>query len=272
MNTIIEKQKKGIIKPSGLDEWLISHGVTAVTTEECAHLLGVPQGEVSQRIVGLQAKGRLVSIARGLWVAVPTESRRMGAPEPIRYMNALMDHYHCTYCVGWLSAASLHGASHQAPQIFQVAANKMLRDRVIGRSRLQFFQRGYVTSVSRRRVSTSSGSVMVASPGATMLMISSDLKLAGGIDNAATVIVELAEQNRGYMEDVLDCASLFSDTAVCRLGWILEYIVGEDGLDELAEYCDSGKTPSFLSPYDRKKGTLNKRWNLVENREIEADI
>lgn len=269
---MIKKQKRGIIRPSELQDWLTAHGLTTVTTEECGHLLGVPAIEVSQRLVRLRAKGQLVSAARGLWIAVPPEYREMGAPEPIRYINNLMGFYECEYCVGWLSAASIHGASHQAPQVFQVAVNKSLRKRNIGRSQLQFFYRSYVPLISKKRISLSSGSAVVSTPGATMLMAAADPIYCAGINNAATIICELAENHSNFMKDVLKDLSLFPKASVQRLGWILDHLAGVPDLDTLAERCLKSSEPAVLSPGGGRTGIIDKKWNVIENRRIETDL
>ncbi|MBQ6734409.1 MAG: hypothetical protein IJR00_05820, partial [Lachnospiraceae bacterium] len=252
--------------------WLVSHGIATISSQECAHLFGVPREEVPQRMVRLRKKGQFVALARGLWVAVPAEYREMHAPDPMYYIDDLMSFYGCDYCVGWLSAAALQGARQQAPQVFQLAANKMLRNRVIGRSRLQFFDRSYVSKITRRRITISSGRAYVASPGTTMLMAASDPVQCGGIDNTATIITELAEENTEYREDILKDAPLFSDTAVRRLGWVLEHVAGEDSLDALAKYCERANTPALLLSDGRRSGSIDRRWNIIVNREIEADI
>ena len=272
MNTIISQQNKGSLKPAALSDWLISRGVTSITTEECAYLLGVPATEVPQRLAGLRRKGQLVSVARGLWIPVSAEYREMGAPEPIQYIHRLMDFYGCEYCLGWLTAASVLGASHQAPQVFQVATERVLRSRSVGRSEIRFYNRSYVRSVSKKRVSLVTGSAFVTTPGATMLMAASDLSLCAGIDNAATVICELAEEHPGFMNDVLKDAPLFSNASVHRLGWILDHIAGISDMDELADYCDRAQEPTILSPGGGRTGTIDNKWHVIENRRVEADI
>lgn len=272
MNTVIERQEKGTVKPADLNDWLVSHGVPTVTTEECAHLLGVKKGEVSQRLVGSRAKGQLVSLARGLWAAVPAEYRMAGAPEPIRYLDDLMSFYDCAYCVGWLSAAALYGASHQASQVFQVATQRQIRDRQVGRSRLEFHARSYVCDLPQRRVSLSAGSVYAATPEATMLMSSADLLYCGGIDNVATIVAEIVEEVEPDVDSILECAPMFPASAVCRLGWLLEYVAGMQDLGQLSSYCRATGDPVMLSPYAGRSGHIDKEWNVIVNREVEADV
>lgn len=272
MNTMIQKQNTGMLHPSELPDWLIAHGLPTVTTDECAHLLGVPVNEVPQRLVRLRTKGQLVSVARGLWIAVPAEYREMGAPEPMRYIHNLMGFYKCDYCVGWLSAATFHGASHHAPQVFQVAVNKSLRKRSIGRSELQFYFRSYVYQITKKRISLSNGSALVCSPGATMLMAAADPLYCAGIDNTATIICELADNHPDFMKDIMADAQLFPKAAVRRLGWILDHIAETSDLEELLDFCSGVSEPTVLSPGGGRTGSIDKKWNIIENRGIEADI
>ena len=272
MNTVIQKQTNGILRPSELQDWLAAHGISTITSEECAHLLGIPANEVSQRLVRLRAKGQLVAAARGLWIAVPAEFRNMGAPEPIRYIHNLMEFYACNYCIGWLSAASIHGASHHAPQVFQIAVSKALRKRMIGRSELQFFFRSYIPMISKKKISLSNGSAFVCSPGATMLMAAADPAYCSGIDNAATIICELADNHPDFINDVMINAPLFPHAAVHRLGWILEHLADMPGLDELSDYCSKSPEPTILSPGGGRSGSVDKKWYVIENRRIETDI
>ena len=272
MNTIIQKHPPGILRPSELQDWLTAHGLSTVTTEECAHLLGVSANEVPQRLMRLRAKGQLASAARGLWIAVPAEYREMGAPEPIRYIHNLMEFYKCDYCVGWLSAASLHGASHHAPQVFQVAVSKAIRKRSIGRSELQFYFRSYVQEIKKKKMAMSNGFALVCSPGTTMLMVAADTLYCGGIDNVATIIYELADAHNEFMEDVMADARLFPKAAVRRLGWILEHVAEKADLNELSDFCSGSPEPSLLSPGGSRTGRIDKKWNIIENKRIEADI
>ena len=259
-------------KASNLADWLISRGNITISTDEVAKLLGVPQSEVPQRLLRSRRKGQFVAIGRGLWTAVAPEYRVMGAPEPMQYIDDLMNFYGCEYCVGWLSAAALHGAKHQAAQVFQVAVNNMMRNREVGRSKLEFYTRSNINDYSKKRVTISTGSAKVAVPGVTMLMLASDILIGAGIDNVATVVAELADENEGYLKEIMDNITLFPFAAASRLGWLLEHVAGESNLDELATYCQRKRNPVMLSPYDGRRGKIDKRWNIIENRLVEADI
>jgi predicted transcriptional regulator of viral defense system len=58
-----------------------------------------------------------------------------------------MRHLDVPYYVGWLSAAAMHGAAHHAPQVFQVAVGRHVRDRTVGRTKFRFAIRDNVTAM-----------------------------------------------------------------------------------------------------------------------------
>lgn len=272
MNQLIEHTTRGSVAAPELPDWALSHGITSFTTEEAAHLCGVPKGQVSQRLAVPRKRSGLFSPARGLWVPVPAEYRTWGAPDPMLYIDDMMAQLDASYLVGWLTAAARHGASHQVPQTFQVATSKPLRDRDFGRSRLQFFSRSYTIDAPCSARELSRTGARVATPGMTMLMLAADPGFCGGMNNAATAIVELAEENSGYASEVAAAASLFADSAPRRLGHILDEL-GEGAPDELRDYCTGlSSSESYLSPTAAKEGTLDRVWNIVVNEEVDPDL
>ena len=272
MNTIMLEENRGIIKPSQLPDWLLSHGYITFTTKECAHLLNTDVNQVSNKLVYLCRNKRIVALARGLWAVVPIDDLLMSAPEPIHYIDSLMNFYNSEYCIGFLTASSFCGASHQASQTFQIISDKNIRDKTIGRSKLTFIKRSYVKNVSKKKMVVANSLVYMPTIGAIMLMLCADIILSGGIDNVATAIYELAELSDNYMEEILNDAYLFQTSAIRRLGWILDNIVNNNNLEELKKICDDGTNPSLLSPHNSHSGKIDSNWHLIINRQIETDI
>ena len=65
---------------------------------------------------------------------VPLEYLHAGGPPPSLFIDDLMKAMERPYYVGLLSAAALHGASHQQPQEFQVFSDRPIRPIQVGRS------------------------------------------------------------------------------------------------------------------------------------------
>lgn len=272
MNKFIEQVEQGSVAAPDLPDWALSHGVTSFTTEEVAHLCGVPARQVPQRLALLRKKSSIFSPARGLWVPVPPEYRTWGAPDPLLYIGDMMAHLQVGYLVGWLAAAARHGASHQAPQVFQVAVSRTLRNREAGRSRLRFHARSYATRAPCSQRELAKTGARIATPGMTMLMLAADPGFCGGMDNVATAVVELAEENPGYADEVLDAAGLFADAAPRRVGHILDEF-GDRAPSCLRDYCAGlASQPSYLSPSAPKAGVLDRAWHVVLNEKLDPDL
>lgn len=272
MNPYIENIEQGSVKATSISDWALSRGISALTTDDVAHLLGIPTAHVSQRLAPLRRRSELFSPARGLWVPIPAEYREWGAPDPLIYIDDVMGHLNADYRIGWLSAAAIHGASHQAAQVFQVATDHTVSGRICGRSKLEFLSRGYTSSLAVARTSPVSRRAKIASAGATMLMLADDALLCGGLDNVATLVVELSEEAPGYESELIADMALFPDAAVRRVGWLLETFA--DGApDAVAAYCNGlESSSSFLSPSRSKAGKKDARWNLIINEEVDPDL
>jgi predicted transcriptional regulator of viral defense system len=258
-----------------LAKWLIGHGISSATTEEVATLLGVPTNQVPQRLAALKRRGEIVSPAHGLWMPVPLEYSTWGAPPALEIIDDIMRHFQAQYYVGWLSAAELLGASHHAPQVFQVASLKAIRPRTVGRSRLAFYLRTNLTALPTDRVQVSTGTVPVSTRAVTMLDVVSDLPLVGGIDNAANIIIELSETSpRGLpIQEVVAISTFYPTSTLRRLGWLIERFVGTGELDSLRHAANSRTAaPSRLDPKGPRSGSLDRRWQMLVNREVVPDI
>ena len=261
-----------VTRAPDLADWALSRGRTRLTTAEIADLLQIPPGQVSQRLAAPAARNEWVTPARGLWVPVPPEYRTWGAPPGIEIIDLLADHLEVDYYVGWLSAAELHGAAHHAPQVFQVAVSRPLRDRTLGRTDFMFHTRVGLASTPVVHHPTGAGSASVSSPEATALDVAHDIRLAGGIDNAATVILELDEVAGLDRAELVRLAETRPATAARRLGYVLEELGGRPGLDELADLVADGRpSEARLDPARNLTGPLDRRWQLRLNREVEVD-
>ena len=274
MDAVIRKKtQNGTIKTAEVVSWLLSRGITAVTNEELSALLGVSLNQMLQRLAPLVKRGEIISPCRGFWIPIPFEYRQWGAPEAIYYIDKMMRFLENDYYVGWLSAASVLGASHHAVQVFQVATERRVRNRVVGRSDFKFFQRSNVGSLPTFPHKTQTGTVKVSTRAATMLSVANDLSIAAGLDNAANIIIELSETEEPFIDEVAACSSLFPISALRRLGWILEDLTETPTLDILAELSkESTVKVSKLTSYKPYSDHINNRWSLDLNERIDPDV
>jgi len=270
--TITQKNKKPL-KASEVSKWLLAHGITSVSTAEIAALLGVPKNHVPQRMASLRRKNEMISPAHGLWIPISPEYMTWGAPPAIDIIDTLMRHLNVDYYIGWLSAAEIHGASHHAPQVFQVAVSRSIRQKIIGRSKLQFFHREHIKKIPLIMIESKSRTIPVSNRESTLLDIASNIRIVGGIDNAANLIIELNEIEKADIATVLEIADQYPVTAVRRLGFLMETFSSMSGLDNLVKYCERRKAAtSILDPQAQSIGILNTKWNIKINREVSPDV
>ena len=274
MNAVIrEKTKNGSIRTAEVVSWLLSHGITAVTNEDLSALLGVSKNQMLQRLAPLVKRSEIISPCRGLWIPIPFEYRQWGAPEAMYYIDKMMRFLECDYYIGWMSAAAILGAKHHAVQVFQVATEIPMRNRVVGRSDFRFFQRGNVGSLPSFRHKTQTGAITVSTRAATMLSVTNDLSIVAGLDNAANIIIELSETEEPFIVEVAACSSLFPISALRRLGWILENFTETSELDILAELSqESTVKVSKLTSHKAYSDHVNNRWSLDLNERIVPDV
>jgi len=215
----------------------------------------------------------MISPARGFWIPIPFEYRQWGAPEATYYIDKMMRYLNVEYYIGWMTAAAIHGASHHASHVFQVATSKHVRNRAIGRSDLRFFQRSNVFSLPSFRHKTQTGSINVSTRAATMLSVTNDLSNVSGLDNAANIVIELSETDDDFIDEIVACADLFPISALRRLGWILENFTNTNSLEKLAIISQkSNVKQSKLSMYKTYSDRIDKTWSLDINERIEPDV
>jgi predicted transcriptional regulator of viral defense system len=275
MNNVnfVQPESGAPIKASDSVKWLLSRGISSATTNEFSALLGIPPNQVPQRLAALKRRGEIVSPARGLWAPVAPEYLSWGAPPAIDIIDALMRHLNTAYYIGWLSAAELLGASHHAPQVFQVAASKAIRPRTVGRSQFRFYHREHIGCVSLMYFDAKSGMVPVSSRETTLLDIAGDIGIAGGIDNAANLIIELCEAAAPDIDELVALSIHYPAVALRRLGFLMERYTEISTLDKLKTTCaERNAAVSLLDPQAENSGIVNAQWKIKINREVSPDV
>ncbi len=255
---------------AGLPDALVSEGRYWVSAAEAAKLAGVPVEHVYPGLQRLRRRGAMFSPARGLYVVVPPEYRSWRVLPGELFIDAMMRALGRRYYVSLLTAAAMHGAAHQAPQLFQVMVERHVADRDIERVRLRFYANEYLEqmAVQERRVDT--GRIRLATREMTLVDLVVHPHAAGGLNNIATVILEIGHLDVAALARL---ASLRSRAVARRLGWLLERFRGDLDLEALRNVAlaDSGY-PSRLVRALPARGEIDPRWNLQINSSVESDL
>lgn len=252
-----------------LPDHLLSEGTSWFTARDAADAAGVPVAHVYPGLKRLADRGQIFSPARGFYVPIPPEFRTWGSVPAAHFVDAMMRHLDRRYYVGLLSAAELHGAAHQRPQVFQVMVERPLADRRNGRTRLSFHVRSPLAEVPTEQRTTPMGHIVVSTPEATALDLASRPADGGGLDNVATVLVELAEDDKLDVSALAAAAESSTVSALRRVGWMLERFTDLD-VTELRGPA-AASAPTMLDPHAGRRGPIDADWGLILNASVEPD-
>ena len=250
---------------------LAARGLYHFTSSEIRSALGVSEVAARQALSRLATKGEIASPARGFYVIVPPEYRRLGCLPADQFIPALMEHRSTRYYVGLLSAAQYHGAAHHRPQEFQVVVEGNRPPIVCGAVRVAFAARRNLAAVPVERINNPRGTVVVSTVEATAIDLVGYMHRAGGLDRVAGVLSELGEDLDP--ERLVEASKSASILWAQRLGYLLEHVGAGDRVVPLKEHvrqCARNYT-KLLPGADGMGAPRSKDWRLLVNGSIEAD-
>ncbi len=233
---------------------------------------GLSAEAVKKALQRLAHRKRIVKVKSYFYVLVPLEYLHAGGPPPAWFIDDLMKAMERPYYVGLLSAAGIHGASHQQPQEFQVLTDRPVRPLQVGRSRIRFFTSKHTADTAVQSVKTPTGAMRVSTPEATAIDLVRFARVAGQIDNVASVLAELAP--------LLDPKRLLSAVRTAgdvpnaqRLGYVLERVRGRPQVKAMREWLE-GQSPRVvpLRPGRTTAGaTEDRRWHVLVTEPVEVE-
>jgi predicted transcriptional regulator of viral defense system len=257
------------LKPSKLPEALLSEGRYWVTIEEACVLLNRSKQTLYPRLSELERARKLFSPAQGLYVVIPPEYRSWGVVPADWFIDPMMDRLDRRYYVSFLSAAARHGASHQAPQTFQVVVDRKLKDRDIGRIRLRFVRNQKLETASWHIAESRTGTFLLATKETTLVDLAWRPRLGGGISNVATILKELYEID---MQEIARVAETKGRGTARRLGWLIHKYRPDLDSSSLRKVARPNYGPAaVLVPGNPPDGPVEREWGLRLNGSVEPD-
>lgn len=239
---------------------------------EAHKALGVSKAATRLALHRLSRKRLIAQPARGFHVVVPPEHRWYGCLPADEFIPEFMERRGQPYYAGLLSAAEYHGAAHQRPQVFQVMTDKAHRPIRCGKVHVDFAVRSRIRGVSVQSLRTPRGTILVSTPEATAIDLVGYRRRAGGLDNVATILVELAEV---IEPDRLARAAQVGPLAWAqRLGHLLESVGAGDLVFQLHAHVEGNarQTVPLLPGASRDGARHDRKWRLLVNAEVEPDI
>ena len=260
-----------------LEDYLLglqARGKYAFTLPQLSALYPASEKALYQAIFRLQKQNKLVSVRRGFYVLVPPEYASIKILPPVRFIDELMKHLNKPYYVSLLSAAAMHGVSHQAPQVFQVMTKQpALRPVQKKGIKVQFYVKSEIPKHGIEQKKTEVGYINVSSPELTALDIMEYNKQIGGLSRALTILTELIETMSP--EKLSPLCNDFSITTIQRLGYFLDKRLKARELADVIENKLSGKVIKSipLGVGMKTEGfPVDKKWGIIENATVQSDF
>ena len=260
-----------------LSEWIDDrqrNGRYAFTLSELSKSFGVSRPTIYQSLLRLQRKTRVRRLRRDFFVIIPVEYARLGMIPADWFIDDLMEYLGQPYYVGLFSAATLHGASHQQVQSYQVVTTNMERPIKVPGLKIQFFQKKGFQTTSTQSVKGHATMLPVSSPATTALDLVAWGNRIGGLDAIITPLAELSESMK--LEDLEKSARHEAKHSVVqRTGWLLDYLgqqVLADGLAVAVADWLAGVSRVPLDPAADRQGSSENRWHVIVNAQPEGDL
>ena len=249
---------------------LAAKGRHHFTTEEARRALGTSAAAVRLALGRLQKRQLTAAPVRGFHVIVPPEYASLGCLPADQFIPALMAKNNLPYYAGLLSAAQYHGAAHHRPQQFQVMVEKPRRAIACGKVRVAFFVRRRAVQVPAQGFNTPRGTIRVATPEATAFDLVGYARQAGGLDQVATVLAELAR--RIDPERLVETASHAPVPWAQRLGYLLEAVEASQTARPLKRHVQTAAREYVpLRPGKKATGAKQRDWRLILNAHPHPD-
>jgi len=250
---------------------LAAAGRYCFTSSDARQALGVSPDATKLALNRLARQKVIASPARGFYVVVPPEYRSLGCLPADQFIPALMQRLGQPYYAGLLSAAQYHGAAHYRPQEFQVLLARARRPIRCGQVRVAFIMRKRLKEVPVQSFNTPRGTIQVSTPEATAVDLVGYYRRAGGLDQVATVLSELAE--RIDPQQMVAAAETAPVSWAQRLGYLLEQVGAGEKAAALKSYVKdrARDTVPLLPGVARAESQRDLDWKLFINVNLEPE-
>ena len=242
------------------------------SSDDAREALGVSAAAAKVALHRLSQQGLVSSPARGYYVVVPPEYHSLGCLPAEQFVPSLMERLGLRYYAGLLTAAQFHGAAHQRPQEFQVYLERARRPLACSRVRVAFILRKRLREVPVQSVNTPRGSLLISTPEATALDLVGYVHRAGGMNQVATILGELAE--RLDADKLATVAETAPPAWSQRLGYLLERVdaAKKAGPLKLWVQAHARKNALLLPGAASTAPPRDRGWKIDVNASVEPDL
>ena len=277
----LRRQSEGIMKGNiKISDWVnqqLAVGKYSFTLEHLRRAMpDKSDNSIKLALMRLVEKNKIVSVYKGFYIILSPQYLNMGFLPPSMFIDDLMKYLKRPYYISLLSAAALHGAAHQQPQInFVCTTLPSMRNTNKKGMQIKYVSKRSFPDSNIIKKKTESGYVNVSDPILTCLDLINYQKVIGGLNRAATVIGELSEEI-SENEITSHILNLTPRANIQRLGYLWEYECGQPRLsdalfEKLKQLRLSLKNYKLNSVLEEQKRENNNRWKINVNTKIEID-
>jgi len=224
----------------------------------------------------LAAKGKIVSVWQGLYAIIPVEYSSVGMIPPVLYIDDLMVFLGRPYYISLYSAAIFYGAAHQRPQEFSVITTRdSLRASRKKDVKIHFITQKEIQRELIIKKKTKTGYVNISGPELTATDLVRYERESGGLNRAATVLNELADELQ-FSKAPDSFFSHVPSPVIRRTGYLLDEVLKHTRpAEELYARIQKHKCSMRVTPLKTGKSAsgylTNKKWGIIINTSIEID-
>lgn len=223
----------------------------------------------------LSGKKKIVSVYKGFYVIIPPEYKNRKIIPPELFIDQLFEYLKRPYYVGLLSAAALHGASHQQAMEYYIFIDKpAIRPTNVEGLKINYVVKNNLSQLGVVKRKTDAGYINISNPELTAVDLIAYQHRIGGLNRASTLLYELSDSmSPEKLSEILD--NNFQYSVLQRLGYILDVVLQKNELSSVIKIFLSDKKVFRvpLKPGHNKKGShINNDWKVIQNFNIETDF
>lgn len=226
----------------------------------------------------LRLEGMIVQVSpqRDFYVIVNAEQTPMGIPPIDWWLDEYFQYIDRPYYVALLSAAQIHGASHQSVQKTQVIVDRPVKDIHVGRMTIEFFVKKDLLSAKTMEKFPAYARLLISTPEETGLDLIRYSSRIGGVARAVATIKDMLGQfSVEGLNAVLD--SKIELSVIQRMGFILEWLGKREYACVLLKFIKDiypRKRLVLLEPESDGRSmlgparSLEVKWSVINNADL----
>lgn len=224
----------------------------------------------------LIAKGKILSIHQTYYLIITPQYSGKGILPVTLFLDGLMEYLEKAYYVGLLNAASFHGATHQQPQeYFVITTFPVIRTTNKKGIKINYISVKEIPEGLIEKRKTEAGYLNISNPALTATDIIQYEKRIGGINRAATILIELMEVIKPQQFNTLLLRHAHV-SVLQRLGYLLEFVCHNVVLaNALMDAMLNQNLKWYKKPLKTGIKTdyslADNRWKVILNMDIEID-